>query len=186
VFTLYNISLWLHISAAVVGLGATFALSIGYPLALKLDAHYMPFVHHLSMNINRKLASPALLILIATGIYQALDSDTMDEPWVGGTFLIALILGGLQGSYFIPTDRKLAKMAEGELAGGARPGAGAEGRHDRRRQRLPDRARRLPDDGQARLLAGPASASAVSSAAGIGRPIRKPWPKSQPLDCNSR
>jgi hypothetical protein len=119
VFTLYNISLWLHITAAVVGLGATFALSIGYPLALKLDPHYMPFVHHLSMNINRKLASPALLILIATGIYQALDSDTMDEPWVGGTFLIALILGGLQGSYFAPTDKKLARMAEEELAGGA-------------------------------------------------------------------
>ena len=36
VFTLYNISLWLHISAAVVGLGATFALSIGFPLALKI------------------------------------------------------------------------------------------------------------------------------------------------------
>ena len=30
----------------------------------------MPFVHHLSMDINRKLASPALLVLIATGIYR--------------------------------------------------------------------------------------------------------------------
>lgn len=118
-FTLYNISLWLHISAAVVGLGATFALSIGFPLALKLDARYLPFVHHLSMNINRKLASPALLILIVTGVYQALDADSMDEAWVGATFLIALILGGLQGSYFIPTDKKLAALAEKELAAGA-------------------------------------------------------------------
>jgi hypothetical protein len=119
VFTLYNISLWLHITAAVVGLGATFALSVGYPLALKLDARYMPFVHHLSLNIIRKLASPALLVLIVTGIYQALDSETMDEPWTGGTLLIALILGGMQGAYFVPTDKKLAAMAEQELAGGA-------------------------------------------------------------------
>jgi hypothetical protein len=119
VFTLYNILKWLHISGAVVGLGATFALSIAYPLALKLDARYMPFVHHLSRDVQRKLASPALLLLIATGIYLAIDSDRMDEPWVGGTFLIALILGGLQGSYFIPTDKKLAAMAEQELAGGA-------------------------------------------------------------------
>ncbi len=118
-FTLYNISLWLHISAAVVGLGATFALSIGYPLALKLDARYMPFIHRMNMEVLRKLASPALLLIVVTGIYQALDSDTMDEAWVGGTFLIALILGGLQGSYFVPTDKKLAKMAEEELAGGA-------------------------------------------------------------------
>lgn len=118
-FTLYNISLWLHITAAVVGLGATFALSVGYPLALKLDARYMPFVHHLSRDVNRKLASPALLVLIVTGIYQAADSDTFDEPWVGASFLIAIILGGLQGGYFVPTDKRLAAMSERELAGGA-------------------------------------------------------------------
>src|SRR6185436_13680917 len=81
VFTLYSISLWLHISAAIVGLGATFALAVGFPLALKLDAKYLPFVHHLSLNVNRKLASPALAVLIVTGIYQGVDSDTMDQPW---------------------------------------------------------------------------------------------------------
>ena len=78
-----TLSLWLHISAAVVGLGATFALAVGFPLALKLDARYLPFVHHLSLDVNRKLASPALLMLIVTGIYQASTRDTMGEPWVG-------------------------------------------------------------------------------------------------------
>jgi len=119
VFNLYSISLWLHITAAVVGLGATFALAVGFPLALKLDARYLPFVHHLSLNVNRKLASPALAVLIVTGIYQGVDSDTMDQPWIGLTFLIALILGGMQGGYFVPTDKKLAAMAEKELAAGA-------------------------------------------------------------------
>jgi hypothetical protein len=119
VFNLYSISLWLHISAAVVGLGATFALSVGFPLALKLDPRYLPFVHQLSLNVNRKLASPALLVLVITGVYQAVDSDSMDQPWVGATLLIAVILGGLQGSYFVPTDKKLAALAEKELAAGA-------------------------------------------------------------------
>ena len=119
VFNLYSISLWLHITAAVVGLGATFALAVGFPLALKLDARYLPFVHHLSLNVNRKLASPALAVLIVTGIYQGVDSDTMDQPWIGLTFLITLILGGMQGGYFVPTDKKLAAMAEKELAAGA-------------------------------------------------------------------
>ena len=118
-FSLYNISLWLHISAAIVGLGATFALAVGFPLALKLDAKYLPFVHHLSLNVNRKLASPALLVLIITGFYQAIDADSLDQPWVGATILIAIILGGLQGGYFVPTDKKLAAMAEKELATGA-------------------------------------------------------------------
>ncbi len=118
-FSLYNLSLWLHISAAVVGLGATFALAVGFPLALRLDARYLPFVHHLSREVTRKLASPALLVLIITGIYQGVDSDRMDEPWISATIVIALVLGALQGAYFTPTDRKLAAMAEKELADGA-------------------------------------------------------------------
>ena len=118
-FSLYNISLWLHVSAAVVGLGATFALSVGFPLALKLDPRHLPFVHHLSMDVNRKLASPALLLLVVTGIYQGVDAKVMDEPWIGITFAIAIVLGGLQGAYFVPTDKKLAALAEKELADGS-------------------------------------------------------------------
>jgi hypothetical protein len=118
-FSLYNLSLWLHISSAVVGLGATFALSVAFPLAMRLDVRYMPFIHRMNMEVIRKLASPALLLLIVTGIYQGVDSDTMGKPWLGITFAIAIVLGGLQGAYFVPTDRKLAAMAEKELADGA-------------------------------------------------------------------
>jgi hypothetical protein len=117
--SLYNLSLWLHISAAIVGLGATFALSVAFPLAMRMDVRYMPFIHHMNLNVIRKLASPALLVLIVTGIYQGIDSDSMGKPWVSGTFVIAIVLGGLQGAYFIPTDRKLAALSEKELAGGA-------------------------------------------------------------------
>jgi hypothetical protein len=116
---LYTISLSLHVIAAVVGLGATFALAIGFPLALRLDPKYLPFVHHLSLAIGRRLASPALAVLIITGIYQGIDADRMDEPWISATFVIVLALGALQGAYFAPTDRKLAAMAEKELAAGA-------------------------------------------------------------------
>jgi hypothetical protein len=116
---LYTLSLWLHITSAVVGLGATFALSVAFPLALKLDARYMPFIHRMNMDVIRKLASPALLLIIITGIYQGVDHDLMGEAWLGITFAITIVLGGLQGAYFVPTDRKLAAMAEKELADGA-------------------------------------------------------------------
>jgi len=71
------------------------------------------------MEVTRKLASPALLLLIITGIYQGVDAKVMDEPWIGITFAIAIVLGGLQGAYFVPTDKKLAALAEKELADGS-------------------------------------------------------------------
>ena len=107
----------------------------------------------------------------------------MDEPWIGITFVIAIVLGGLQGAYFVPTDKKLAALAEKELADGATT---LSEDYQRQAQReggigalagLPDHRRRLPDGDEAGLaLTGSRAASAVSSAAGIGRPIRKPWP----------
>jgi uncharacterized membrane protein len=118
--SLYTISVWLHITAAVVGLGATFALSVGYPLALRMDPRNMPYMHQLSMEINRKLAGPALAIIIVTGIYQVIDGDlSFGEGWISATFVIVIALGALQGAYFIPTDRKLAALAGKEIAGGA-------------------------------------------------------------------
>ena len=119
---LETLSLFLHISAAVVGLGATFALSVGFPLALKLaEPRYLPYVHHLSRTVLQRLASPALVVILATGIFQVAHSNAfaMSDAWIGPVFLIVIVLGGLQGAYFIPTDRKLAAMAEKELAGGA-------------------------------------------------------------------
>jgi uncharacterized membrane protein len=118
--SLYSVSVWLHVTAVVVGLGSTFALSVGFPLALRMDPRNLPYMHHLSLNLNRKLSGPSLLIIILTGVYQAVDADiSLGEPWISGTFLIVIILGALQGAYFIPTDRKLAAMAEKELADGA-------------------------------------------------------------------
>ena len=119
--TFHSILVFIHVTAAVVGLGATFALAVGFPLAVRLgDPRLMPFVHQLSLEVTRKLASPALLLILITGIWQAVDGDfDFGAPWISGAFVIVLVLGGLQGAYFTPTDRKLAAMAEKELADGA-------------------------------------------------------------------
>jgi uncharacterized membrane protein len=118
--SLYTISLWLHISAAVVGLGATFALAVAFPVALQMDQRHLPYTHRLSRVVGTWFANPALLVLLITGIYQALDADiSLGEPWISGAFVIIILLGGLQGAYFTPTDRKLEALAAREIAGGA-------------------------------------------------------------------
>lgn len=114
----YDVSVFVHVSAVVVGFGATFAESIMFPVAMKVGKQHLPYVHRLQLAINQRFASPALLLIIITGIYQTADRWEFSDFWISATFLIAIILGGLSGAYFIPSDRKLAPMVERDLAAG--------------------------------------------------------------------
>jgi uncharacterized membrane protein len=113
----YNISLFLHITAVIVGFGATFAEAVTFPVAMKLDRRHLPYVHRLQLAINQWLTTPALVVVIATGFYQVAEGDWgLGAFWISASIVIAIVLGGLLGGYFIPTDRKLAPMVEGEIA----------------------------------------------------------------------
>jgi uncharacterized membrane protein len=113
----YEFSLFLHITAVVVGFGATFAESIAFPVAMKLDKRHLPYVHRLQLAINQWLTTPALVVVLATGFYQVADADwDLGDFWLSGAFAIVIVLGGLIGAYFIPTDRRLGAMVTREIA----------------------------------------------------------------------
>ena len=122
--TAYNVSLFLHITAVVVGFGATFAEALMFPVALRLDSRHLPYVHRLQLAINQRLATPGLAVVVLTGIYQTVDGDwEFGSFWISATFAIAIALGALLGAYFVPTDRRLGAMATRELeAAGGGPG----------------------------------------------------------------
>ena len=103
----YSLSVFLHVSAVVVGFGATFAEAIMFPVAMKAGVRHLPYLHKLQLAINQRLATPALVIVILTGIYQTTERWEWSEGW---------IIGGLLGGYFIPADRKLGAMVEREIA----------------------------------------------------------------------
>jgi uncharacterized membrane protein len=114
--TSYQFSLFLHITAVVVGFGATFAESIMFPVAMKLDPRHLPYVHRLQLAINQYFATPALVVVLATGFYQVSEGDwKMGDFWISGTLAIVLVIGGLLGAYFIPADRRLGPMVQREI-----------------------------------------------------------------------
>jgi predicted integral membrane protein DUF2269 len=125
--TFYDVSVFVHVSAVVIGFGATFAESIMFPVAMSVGKQHLPYVHRLQLAINQRLASPALLVIIITGIYQTADRWEFSDFWISATFLIALILGGLNGAYFIPSDRRLAPMVARDLAESGEPSADYQG-----------------------------------------------------------
>jgi uncharacterized membrane protein len=115
--TTYELSLFVHITAVVVGFGATFAEAITFPVAMKVGKRHLPYVHRLQIAINTYFVQPALVLVLATGVYQASDADyDLGALWLSGAFVIVFALGALVGAYFIPADRKLAAMVERELA----------------------------------------------------------------------
>ena len=115
--TALNVSIWIHITAAVVGFGATFAEAVTFPVAMKLDKRHLPYVHKLQLFINQRLATPALVIILVTGIYQVSEGNfSFGDMWISTTFLIVIVLGGLLGAYFIPTDHRLFAQVTKDLA----------------------------------------------------------------------
>lgn len=104
-------------TAVVVGFGATFAESIMFPVALKVGKQHLPYLHRLQLAINQWMATPALVVVLLTGIYQTISGSwSFGAFWISATLLIVIVLGGLIGGYFIPSDRKLGPMVERELA----------------------------------------------------------------------
>ena len=112
----YEFSLFVHITAVMVGFGATFAEAITFPVAMKFNPRHLPYVHRLQLAINQWLTTPAMVVVLATGFYQVADADLeLGAFWLSGALTIVLIVGGLLGAYFIPTDRKLGAMVEREI-----------------------------------------------------------------------
>jgi uncharacterized membrane protein len=115
--TSYDFSIFLHVTAVMVGFGSTFALSVVTPIALKLDPRHLPYVHQLSLVINRFFATPALVIVLATGFYQVSEGHwKFGTFWISATFAIVIVLGALAGAFFTPSAKKLKALSERDIA----------------------------------------------------------------------
>ena len=112
----YDISVFVHVAAVVIGFGATFAEAIMFPVAMQAGPQHLPYVHRLQLAINQRMATPALGLIILTGVYQTVDRWEFSDFWISATFVIALVLGALNGAYFVPSDRRLAPLVERDLA----------------------------------------------------------------------
>ena len=153
--SLYEISVFIHVSAVVVGFGATFAEAIMFPVAMKTGVRHLPYVHQLQLAINQRMASPALGLIIVTGIYQTIDGDWgFGSFWISATFAIAIVLGGMQRRLLRagrppPRPDGPARPRRVRQAVGRVPAPGAHRGHRGRGRRAAGDRRRLPDGHEA-------------------------------------
>jgi uncharacterized membrane protein len=129
-----EVSLFIHITAAIVGLGVTFAEGLTYPVAMRLNPRFLPFKHRLQLAINVLLAAPALVVVLATGLYQVDELGyELGDFWLSGTLTIVIVLALMLVAYFIPEDRRLQRMVERDIEGS---GSGEVALSDQYRRRV--------------------------------------------------
>jgi uncharacterized membrane protein len=113
----YDFALALHIIAVVVAFGWTFTLPLVYTVATKVDPRSLPVLHRIEYSISRMIVNPALVVIIAAGIFLASDGHHWKEFFVQWGLGVAIVIGGLLGAVLIPTAKRAEQAARRDLEG---------------------------------------------------------------------
>lgn len=117
----WQVILAVHIVAAVVAFGVTFAYPLFELVGTRVDTRAMPGLHRLQQMIGRRLINPGLAVVILAGIYLASHLHQWKAFYVQWGLGVSIVLGALEGAFMIPREGKLAELAERDIAA---PGAG--------------------------------------------------------------
>lgn len=115
----YDVVLSVHVLAVVIAFGVTFAYPVLLTYVKARQPHAMAALHTAQDEIGKKLITPAMVVVLVAGIYLASDRELWDRAWVSGPMLILIILFGLGGAFFSPRERKLADLAQRDIAAAA-------------------------------------------------------------------
>ena len=112
----WQVVLAVHIAAVVITFGVMFAYPVISLFAVQLDPRAMPWYHRMRVLLGQRLISPGLVLVLAAGIYLASDLHQWKLFYVQWGIAIVVIVGGIVGAFLTPRERKLAELAEREVA----------------------------------------------------------------------
>src|SRR5438128_8505751 len=117
----YDLVVFIHVFAVVTAFGVTFVYPLIVPLTQRRAPDKLPWLHHIQGEIGKKIITPSAAIVLLAGLYLALSGDgpyDLSDWWVGFGLLAVLVLLGLSGAFFAPRERRLADLAERDMAAG--------------------------------------------------------------------
>lgn len=123
--TLYDVVVWIHVTAVVVAFGALFA----YPIFLAVNARaplgQRAGLHRAQIAFSKRVTGPAIAVILLAGIYLATDAELWDEAWVGISLLLLFVIAGLGATVLRRGEEALEATADaGDAAGYDRALAG--------------------------------------------------------------
>jgi hypothetical protein len=124
--TFYTFALAIHIAAIVIAFGVTFAYPVMYAVGARTEPRSMPGFHRIQDSVGKFVISPFLALALAAGIYLASKLHVWSDFYVQWGLGLIIVLGGLGGAFFAPRERRLAELAERDVAEADRGSPGAE------------------------------------------------------------
>lgn len=112
----YDVVVWVHVTAVVIGFGVTFAYPVIGSYVEKVEPRAATFFHRIQAAVGKKIILPMMLLILITGIHL-----TIDGPWSFGdafvsfglTALIVLILAFFY--FYTPREEELAEIANRDM-----------------------------------------------------------------------
>jgi hypothetical protein len=114
-----EIVLAVHIMAAVIAFGVTFAYPIITAAIERADARALPSLHRAQHVVGTRLITPGLAVVVLAGIYLASKEHQWSTLYVQWGLGASVVLGALGGMFFAPIERRLIDLANRDVAAAA-------------------------------------------------------------------
>lgn len=107
----YDAVVALHVMAVVIAFGVVFTYPVVFPWLRRSHPSAMAVAHEVQGRIGQRVITPAATLALLAGIYLASKEHLWGEVWVIVPFVILVVLLGIGGAVFAPTERRLAALA---------------------------------------------------------------------------
>jgi uncharacterized membrane protein len=120
--SLYDVSVAVHVGAAVAGFGPTFAYPVVQLAAERRDPAALPFALSAILRISRTLAVPGAVVVGLTGAYQVAEGPWSigRDAWLAAGVALYLAVFATALGYLVPALRRAEAEARRMAAAGER------------------------------------------------------------------
>jgi hypothetical protein len=94
----------------------TFAYPVMYAVGVRTEPRSMPGVHRIQDAVGKRVISPFLGLALLAGIYLASKLHVWGDFYVQWGLGAIILVGALGGAFFAPRERRLAELAERDIA----------------------------------------------------------------------
>lgn len=93
--TLYDVILWIHITAVFAAFGTLFAYPVFLAVNAKAPLSQRANFHRLQIAFSKRITGPAIGVVLAAGVYLASDAHLWSQAWVPVGLVLLVVIAGL-------------------------------------------------------------------------------------------